>query len=83
MDFSYTTDGTRPNLIWARQRQTNTLRSTLREFYPAALVAFGDDLSSADALAILGQAPRPDEGQRLSRSKIEAAGRRGGSQAPA
>jgi hypothetical protein len=26
-----------PNLIWARQRQTNALRSTLREFYPAAL----------------------------------------------
>jgi transposase len=26
-------------LIWTRQRQTNTLRSTLREFYPAALAA--------------------------------------------
>jgi transposase len=26
-------------MIWTRQRATNTLRSTLREFYPAALVA--------------------------------------------
>ena len=32
-------------LIWSRQRQTNTLRSMLREFYPAALVAFGEDLA--------------------------------------
>ncbi len=32
------------SMIWSRGRQTNGLRSTLREFYPAALVAF-DDLS--------------------------------------
>ncbi len=25
------------NLVWARQRQANQLRSTLREYYPAAL----------------------------------------------
>jgi transposase len=40
------------NLIWMRQRSTNTLRSLLREFYPAALVAF-TDLASRDALAVL------------------------------
>ena len=28
------------SMIWTRQRQTNQLRSTLREFYPAALDAF-------------------------------------------
>ena len=28
------------SLIWTRQRQANQLRSTLREFYPAALDAF-------------------------------------------
>ena len=28
------------SLIWARQRQANQLRSTLREFYPAALDTF-------------------------------------------
>jgi transposase len=28
------------SLIWTRQRQTNQLRSTLREFYPGALACF-------------------------------------------
>lgn len=67
------------NLIWNRQRHTNQIRSTLREFYPAALEAF-DDLASGDALAMLAIAPTPAEGRRLSRSKIAAALRRGGRQ---
>ena len=46
------------NLIWARTRHTNALRSTLREYYPAALEAF-DDLADRDALAVLGRAPTP------------------------
>jgi len=66
-------------LVWARGRQTNQLRSTFREFYPGALEVF-DDLSSPDALAVLGIAPTPALGRRLSRSKIrkalERAGRR-------
>jgi transposase len=66
-------------LVWTRQRQTNQLRSTLREFYPAALTAF-PDLASSDALAVLKVAPTPDQGRRLSRSKIAAALRRGGRQ---
>ncbi len=66
-------------LVWTRQRQTNQLRSTLREFYPAALVAFSD-LASGDALAVLAAAPTPEQGRRLSRSKIAAALRRGGRQ---
>jgi Transposase/Transposase IS116/IS110/IS902 family len=66
-------------MIWTRQRQTNQLRSTLREFYPAALVAF-DDLASSDALAVLAVAPTPTLGRRLSRSKIASALRRGGRQ---
>jgi transposase len=33
------------SMIWTRGRQTNQLRSTLREFYPAALEAFDDDTS--------------------------------------
>lgn len=65
------------SLIWTRQRQTNQLRSTLREFYPAALAAF-DSLASNDALAVLGIAPTPTLGRGLSRSKIAAALRRGG-----
>lgn len=67
------------SMIWSRQRQTNQLRSTLREFYPAALVAF-DDLASGDALAVLAIAATPERGRRLSRSKIAAALRRGGRQ---
>jgi transposase len=31
-------------MIWSRVRQVNTLRSLLREYYPAALAAFGTDL---------------------------------------
>jgi transposase len=67
------------SMIWTRQRQTNQLRSTLREFYPAALDAF-DELAGRDALAVLAAAPTPTAGQQLSRSKIAAALRRGGRQ---
>jgi len=67
------------SLIWTRQRQTNQLRSTLREFYPAVLAAF-EDLASGDALAVLAAAPTPALGRRLSRSKIASALRRGGRQ---
>ena len=66
-------------MIWSRTRQTNFLRSSLREFYPAALVAF-DDLTSGDALEVLKVAPTPTLGAGLSRSKIAAALRRGGRQ---
>lgn len=66
-------------LIWTRQRQLNQLRSTLREFYPAALVAF-PELNHTDALAVLAIAPTPSLGRRLSISKIAAALRRGGRQ---
>ena len=66
-------------LVWTRQRQANQLRSTLREFYPAALVAL-PDLASSDALSVLRIAPTPQQGRQLSRSKIAAALRRGGRQ---
>lgn len=60
------------NLIWARTRNTNTLRSALREYYPGALEAF-DDLANRDALAILGRAPTPVQAAHLSLSKIRSA----------
>jgi len=60
------------NLIWTRTRQTNALRSALREYYPAALAVF-DDLADRDALAVLGRAATPAEGARLSLSKIRSA----------
>jgi len=46
------------NLIWARTQHTNRLRSALREYYPAALVAF-EDLAHGDALGVLDRAPAP------------------------
>jgi len=67
------------SLIWTRQRQTNQLRSTLREFYPGALNAFSD-LTHGDALEVLRGAPTPELGRRLSISKIRSALRRGGRQ---
>ena len=67
------------SMVWSRGRQSNSLRSTLREFYPAALVAF-DDLTSGDALEVLRVAPTPTLGATLSRSKIASALRRGGRQ---
>lgn len=67
-------------MVWSRQRQTNTLRSMLREFYPAALLAFGEDLAGRDALAVLAIAPSPEAGRALSRAKLEATLRRAGRQ---
>ena len=67
------------NLIWSRNRQTNALRNALREYYPAALVAF-DDLASNDCLAVLAKAPTPAVGARLSAGQISVVLKRGGRQ---
>jgi transposase len=61
------------SLIWTRQRLCNQLRSALREFYPGALEAFGDDLCGADSLALLERAPTPVQGRTLSLAKITSA----------
>ena len=68
------------NLIWSRQRQANQLRSLLREFYPAALQAFGGHLQESDAIAILERAPTPAQGRSLSQAKIVSALRKAGRQ---
>ena len=65
-------------LVWMRARQANGLRSALRDYFPAALDAFGTDLASSDALAILAIAPTPTAARGLSRAKIAAALGRGG-----
>ena len=67
-------------LLWSRQRQLNRLRAQLREYYPAALAAFGEDLAHHDALAVLARAPRPEQGRALSLSALQATLRRGGRQ---
>jgi transposase len=68
------------NMIWSRQRQANLLRSTLREFYPAALQAFSTDLFGRDALAVLAVAATPEQGKLLRVSQIEKALRAAGRQ---
>lgn len=68
------------NAIWSRQRQVNALRSGLKDFYPGALEAFGTDLSSGDALAVLEAAPTPMIGRTLTRAKLISVLRRGGRQ---
>jgi Transposase IS116/IS110/IS902 family len=65
-------------LVWARQRQANIVRSALRAFHPAALAAFGGDLGGRDAMAVLGLAPTPERGRALSQAELEAALRRAG-----
>lgn len=71
---------THQSLIWTRGRQINQLRSTLREFYPGALAAFGTQLAHSDALAVLSKAPTPALGRGLSTAQIASALRRGGRQ---
>jgi transposase len=69
---------THQSFVWERRRHANRLRSTLREFYPQALEAFGTKLSSPDAVAVLTVAPTPALGRRLSLSKLAAVLRRAG-----
>ena len=66
------------DLIHTRQLNANRLRSQLREFYPAALAAFGANLAHPDAVAVLARAPHPEQGRRLSTRKLVSALRRGG-----
>jgi alkanesulfonate monooxygenase SsuD/methylene tetrahydromethanopterin reductase-like flavin-dependent oxidoreductase (luciferase family) len=67
-------------MIWSRVRQANSLRSMLREYYPAALAAFGADLAGREALAVLTAAPSPDQGRRLSQARLESLLRKAGRQ---
>ncbi|WP_050795725.1 IS110 family transposase [Parafrankia sp. EUN1f] len=66
---------THKTLIWERTRHTQRLRHALRDYFPAALVAF-DDLDAADTLELLAKAPTPAQATRLTISQISAALRR-------
>ena len=70
---------THQSLIWARNRHTNALRNALREYYPAALLAF-EDLAHGDALGVLDRAPTPAQGAQLPLAAIQSALKRGGRQ---
>ena len=63
-------------LIWERTRQVQRLRHQLRDYFPAALEAFGEDLDAPDALELLAKAPDPDRARRLTRAQVAAALRR-------
>ncbi|MCW2849498.1 MAG: family transposase [Marmoricola sp.] len=63
---------THQSLIWDRSRHVARLRSTLREYFPAALLAF-EDLDAPDALELLGRAPEPDQAARLTKTTIAVA----------
>src|SRR5450830_405257 len=60
------------SLIWDRTRLVLRLRSSLREFFPAALEAY-DDLDSPDVLELLTNAPEPNSAAALTRAQITAA----------
>src|SRR5271167_3429541 len=70
---------THQSLVWTRTRHTNALRNALREYYPAALVAF-EDLAHGDALGVPGRAPTPEQGAHLPLSAIQSALKRAGRQ---
>jgi hypothetical protein len=59
-------------LIWDRTRLVLRLRSSLREFFPAALEAY-EDLACPDVLELLTKAPEPHSAARLTRVQITAA----------
>ena len=66
------------NAVRSRRRYTNQLRAQLREFYPAFLASFGEDLCELEAVELLLLAPTPGRGRLLSLAKIASALRRGG-----
>ncbi|MFF0861881.1 IS110 family transposase [Nonomuraea sp. NPDC003560] len=63
---------THKTLIWERTRHTQRLRHALRDYFPAALVAF-EDLDAVDSLELLAKAPTPAQAARLTIGQISAA----------
>jgi hypothetical protein len=59
-------------LIWERTRQVQRLRHQLREYFPAALEAFGE-LDAPDALELPAKAPDPARAAALTRAQVTAA----------
>jgi hypothetical protein len=65
-------------LIWERTRQVARLEAQLREFFPAALAAYGPlGLDSSDVLGLLAKAPDPASAARLTTAQVDAALQRG------
>jgi transposase len=62
--------------VWDRQQMSNRLRSHLREYYPAALIAFHGagkpGLDSQRARVVLAAVPTPADAAKLTRSQLHA-----------
>ncbi|MDR3662670.1 MAG: IS110 family transposase [Mycobacterium sp.] len=59
--------------VWARGQVGNQIRDLLKEFYPAALVAFADldgGLARPDARTILAAAPTPAQAAKLTPARL-------------
>ncbi|MFE0916130.1 IS110 family transposase, partial [Streptomyces sp. NPDC058812] len=68
---------------WNRQQIANQLRSLLREYYPAALVAvepWKNGLCRPEAYQLLKLAPTPAKAARLTRTQLQTALKRAGRQ---
>jgi hypothetical protein len=63
--------------VWRRCAEANRLRNLLREYFPAALVAF-PDLTTWTALLLLTAAPTPTEAARLTHADLMELLRRAG-----
>jgi transposase len=60
-------------LIWERTRQAGRLRHQLRDFFPAALDAYGElGLDAPDVLELLARAPDPASAARLTTAQVSA-----------
>jgi transposase len=71
------------NAVWARTDAHNTLRSLLREYYPAILQAFASKrggLLRREARALLAAAPTPRAAARLTLPQLRSLLRRAGLQ---
>ena len=68
---------THKTMIWERTREVQRLRHLLREYFPAALEAFGD-LDAPDTLELLAKAPEPARAAKLTRAQVSAALKRAG-----
>jgi transposase len=70
--------------IWRRIKATQELRALLREYYPTFLNAFRGgahtNLATPEARAVLALAPTPEQGAKLTKTRIIAALRRIGRQ---
>jgi transposase len=62
---------------WRRRREANRLRNILREYFPAALAAFGD-LTTRTAAVVLAAAPTPAAAAKLTRTRLAALLRQAG-----